>query len=123
VLGLITSHFYSAAHGSATNQKFVAEFKKANPGMRPNFIGVSGYDGMHAFYEALKKTNGDTNGDKLVEAMKGMTWESPRGMMTIDPQTRDVIQDVYIRKVEKKDGELYNVEFDVVRQVKDPIHK
>ena len=123
VLGLITSHFYSAAHGSAMNQKFVAEFKKANPGMRPNFIGVSGYDGMHAFYEALKKTNGDTNGDKLVEAMKGMTWESPRGMMTIDPQTRDVIQDVYIRKVEKKDGELYNIEFDVVKQVKDPIHK
>jgi branched-chain amino acid transport system substrate-binding protein len=123
VLGLITSHFYSAAHGSAMNQKFVAEFKKANPGMRPNFIGVSGYDGMHAFYEALKKTNGDANGDKLVEAMKGMTWESPRGMMTIDPQTRDVIQDVYIRKVEKKDGELYNIEFDVVKQVKDPIHK
>ncbi|MDB5641250.1 MAG: transporter substrate-binding protein, partial [Hyphomicrobiales bacterium] len=89
----------------------------------PNFIGVGGYDGMHAIYEALKKTNGDTDGTKLVEAMKGATWESPRGMMTIDPATRDVVQDVYIRKVEKKDGELYNVEFDVVKQVKDPIHK
>ncbi len=123
VLGLITSHFYSAAHGSALNQKFVAEFKKANPGMRPNFIGVGGWDGMHAFYEALKKTSGDTDGTKLVDAMKGATWESPRGMMTIDPETRDVIQDVYIRKVEKKDGELYNIEFDVVKQVKDPMHK
>jgi len=123
VLGLVTSHFYSAAHDSALNKKFVAEFKKANPGMRPNFIGVGGWDGMHAFYEALKKTNGDTDGTKLVDAMKGATWESPRGMMTIDPQTRDVIQDVYIRKVEKRDGELYNIEFDVVKQVKDPMHK
>ena len=123
VLGLVTSHFYSAAHDSALNKKFVAEFKKANPGMRPNFIGVGGWDGMHAFYEALKKTNGDTDGTKLVDAMKGATWESPRGMMTIDPQTRDVIQDVYIRKVEKRDGELYNIEFDVVKQVQDPMHK
>jgi len=123
VLGLVTSHFYSAAHDSALNKKFVAEFKKANPDMRPNFIGVGGWDGMHAFYEALKKTNGDTDGTKLVDAMKGATWESPRGMMTIDPQTRDVIQDVYIRKVEKRDGELYNIEFDVVKQVKDPMHK
>jgi branched-chain amino acid transport system substrate-binding protein len=105
------------------NQKFVSEFKKANPGMRPNFIGVGGWDGMHAFYEALKKTNGDTDGTKLVDAMKGATWESPRGMMTIDPATRDVIQDVYIRKVERRDGELYNIEFDVVKQVKDPMHK
>lgn len=123
VLGLVTSHFYSAAHDSALNKKFVAEFKKTNPGMRPNFIGVGGWDGMHAFYEALKKTNGDTDGTKLVDAMKGATWESPRGMMTIDAETRDVIQDVYIRKVEKRDGELYNIEFDVVKQVKDPMHK
>ncbi len=123
VLGLVTSHFYSAAHDSALNKKFVEEFKKANPGMRPNFIGVGGYDGMHLFYEALKKTNGDTDGTKLVDAMKGMSFESPRGTLTIDPATRDVVQDVYIRRVEKKDGELYNVEFDVVKQVKDPIHK
>ncbi|HEY8581271.1 MAG TPA: ABC transporter substrate-binding protein [Beijerinckiaceae bacterium] len=123
VLGLTTSHFYSAAHDSPLNKKFVEEFKKANNGMRPNFIGVGGYDGMHAIYEALKKTNGDTDGTKLVDAMKGATWESPRGMMTIDPATRDVVQDVYIRKVEKKDGELYNIEFDVVKQVKDPMHK
>jgi branched-chain amino acid transport system substrate-binding protein len=123
VIGLITSHFYSAAHDSPLNKKFVAEFKQANPNMRPNFIGVSGYDGMYAMYEALKKTNGNTDGTALVEAMKGMKWESPRGMMSIDPATRDVIQDVYIRKVEKKDGELYNIEFDVVKDVKDPTHK
>ena len=74
-------------------------------------MAVSGYDGIHLIYEALKKTNGDTDGTKLVEAMKGQKWESPRGPISIDPETRDIIQNVYIRKVEKVDGELYNVEF------------
>lgn len=122
VLGVITSHFYSAAHPSEMNKKFVAEFRKAY-NTRPNFFAVGGWDGMHAIYEALRKTKGDTNGDKVMAALKGMTWESPRGMMTIDAKTRDVVQDVYIRKVEKRDGELYNIEFDVVKQVKDPYHK
>jgi branched-chain amino acid transport system substrate-binding protein len=123
VVGVITSHFYSTAHGSDMNKKFVADYKKANNGARPNFIGVGGWDGMHAIYEALRKTNGDTNGDKVMAALKGLEWESPRGRMSIDPQTRDVVQDVYIRRVERKDGELFNVEFDVVRQVKDPYRK
>jgi branched-chain amino acid transport system substrate-binding protein len=89
--------------------------------MRPNFMSVGGYDGMHAIYEALKKTNGDTNGDKLVAAMKGLKWESPRGPISIDPATRDIIQNVYIRKVEKKNGQLYNVEFATFKDIKDPI--
>lgn len=123
VIGLTTSHFYSAAHDSPMNKKFVADFKKANNNLRPNFIGVGGYDGMHLMVEALKKTGGKTDGTALVEAMKGMKLDSPRGTFTIDPATRDVVQDVYIRKVERKDGELYNVEFDVVKDVKDPTHK
>lgn len=123
VLGVLTSHFYSTAHDTETNKKFVAAFKKANNNQRPNFFAVGGWDGIHAIYEALRKTNGDTNGDKLMGALKGLEWESPRGKMSIDPNTRDVVQDVYIRRVERKDGELYNIEFDVVRQVKDPYHK
>ena len=79
--------------------------------MRPNFMAVGGYDGMHLMYEALKKTGGKTDGDSLIAAIKGMAWESPRGPISIDPDTRDIIQNVYIRKVEKKNGELYNVEF------------
>jgi branched-chain amino acid transport system substrate-binding protein len=79
------------------------------------------YDGMRLIYEALKKTNGDTDGDKLIAAMKGMSFESPRGPITIDPQTRDIIQNIYIRRVERKDGELYNVEFATFPAVKDPI--
>ena len=121
VIGTVTAHFYSADHNSAKNKAFVEAFKKANNGLRPNFMAVSGYDGMHLIYEALKKTNGDTNGDKLVAAMKGMKWESPRGPISIDPDTRDIIQNIYVRKVEKKNGELYNVEFATFEAVKDPV--
>ena len=118
-LGLITSHHYSAAHPSALNKTFVADFQKAN-NKRPNFMGVSGYDGMALLYKALEKTNGDANGDALVAAMKGMAWESPRGPISIDPATRDIVQNIYVRKVEKKDGELYNVEFQTFDAVKKP---
>ncbi|MFY9624425.1 MAG: ABC transporter substrate-binding protein [Rhodoplanes sp.] len=121
IIGTVTAHLYSTYHPSAMNKKFVAAFEKANPGLRPNFTAVSGYDGMHLIYEALKKTGGDTNGDKLIAAMKGMAWESPRGPISIDPETRDIIQNIYIRRVEKKDGELYNVEFDTFEAVKDPV--
>jgi branched-chain amino acid transport system substrate-binding protein len=120
VLGTVTAHFYSAAHPSAMNKAFVEAFKKA-AGFRPNFMAVGGYDGMHLIYEALKKTGGKADGDSLLAAMKGMAWESPRGPVSIDPETRDIVQNVYIRKVEKVNGELYNVEFATVEAVKDPV--
>ena len=119
-LGMITSQHYSAAHPSPENKAYVEAFMKANNGMRPNFMSVGGYDGMHLIYEALKKTGGATDGEKLVEAMKGMAWTSPRGPMSIDPATRDVVQNVYIRKCELVDGKIYNVEFDKVENFKDP---
>jgi branched-chain amino acid transport system substrate-binding protein len=119
-LGVVTSHHYSAAHPSAMNKKFVEAFEKANPKLRPNFMAVGGYDGMRVIYEALKATKGAGGGEALLAAMKGQVFESPRGQMMIDAQTRDVVQDVYLRKVEKKDGQLYNVEFDVIKSVKDP---
>jgi branched-chain amino acid transport system substrate-binding protein len=121
VIGTVTAHFYSAAHPSAMNKAWVEAFKKANNGLRPNFMAVGGYDGMHLIYEALKKTGGKTDGDGLVAAMKGMKWESPRGPISIDPETRDIIQNIYIRKVEKVSGELYNVEFATFEAVKDPV--
>ena len=120
VLGTVTAHIYSADHDSPANKAFVDAFEKAN-NMRPNFMAVGGYDGMHLIYEALKKTGGKTDGDSLIEAIKGMAWESPRGPVSIDPQTRDIIQNVYIRKVEKKNGQLYNVEFATFPAVKDPV--
>lgn len=119
-LGVVTTHHYSAAHPSAANKKFVEAFQKANKNMRPNFMAMGGYDGMRVIYEALKTTKGQGGGDALLAAMKGQLFESPRGQVLIDAQTRDIVQDVYLRKVEKKDGQLYNVEFDVIKAVKDP---
>lgn len=119
-LGVVTTHHYSAAHDSDANRKYVAGFKEL-VNMRPNFHSVGGYDGMHAIYQALEATGGKGSGEELVEAMKGLQWESPRGPMTIDPETRDVIQNVYVRKVERVDGELHNVEFEVFEQIKDPV--
>jgi len=120
MLGVVTAGIYSALHDSPTNKEYVAAFKKAY-NFRPNFISLGGYDGMHLIYEALKKTGGKTDGDALIGAMKGTRWESPRGPISIDPDTRDIVQNVYIRKVEKAQGELYNVEFATFDAVKDPL--
>lgn len=119
-IGVVTSHHYSAYHPSAMNKKFVAEFGKANKGMRPNFMAVGGYDGMRIIYEALKASKGQGGGDALLASMKGQIFESPRGKIFIDAQTRDIVQDIYLRRVERKDGQLWNVEFDVIKDVKDP---
>ena len=119
-LGVVNTHHYSAAHDSPENKAFVAAFKAANGGMRPNFMGLAAYDGMALIYAALEKPGGDVSGDALIAAMKGMKWTSPRGPVEIDAETRDIIQNVYVRKVERVDGELYNVEFDTIEAVKDP---
>lgn len=118
-LGVISASHYSDAHPSALNKRFTADFEKA-AGMRANLMGVGAYDGMALIYRALEKTGGDTDGTALIEAMKGQSWESPRGPMSIDPQTREVVHNIYIRKVEKTDGRYRNVEFDTYPNVKDP---
>lgn len=117
-LGVVNSHHYSAAHPSATNKKFVADFMAANK-FRPNFMAVGGYDGMRVIYKALEASKGQ-GGDALLAAMKGQIFESPRGKVYIDAQTRDIVQDMYIRRVERKDGQLWNIEFDAVKEMKDP---
>ena len=123
LLGVVTAGFYSAAHQSDMNKKYVADYAAANGGKRANFISVGGWDGMHLIYETLKKTNGNTDPDTVLAAMKGMSWESPRGPVSIDPQTRDIVQNVYIRKVEKKDdGQPWSIEFATFEAVKDPLH-
>jgi branched-chain amino acid transport system substrate-binding protein len=118
-LGVVTSHHYSASHNSALNKKFVEAFQKANGGLRPNFMAVGGYDGMRVIYEAAKATKGGS-GQALLDAMKGQIFESPRGPMFIDAQTRDVVHNIYIRKVEKVGGQLFNQEFATLKDVKDP---
>ncbi|BDU57424.1 ABC transporter substrate-binding protein [Limnohabitans sp. MORI2] len=117
--GVVTAHHYSASHNSPLNKKFVEAFGKANNGLRPNFMAVGGYDGMRVIYEAAKATKG-AGGQALLDAMKGQIFESPRGPMFIDAQTRDVVHNIYIRKVEKVNGQLYNQEFATIKDVKDP---
>ena len=123
VLGMVTSHDYSADHDSPENKAFVEIFKKVNNNLRPNMMAVAAYDGMDVIYRALTTTKGDANGQKLVDAMKGQKWMSPRGPMEIDANTREAIPPMFIRRVERKNGELYNVEFEATGPIKDPTHK
>ena len=118
-LGAVTTHHYSAAHDSQINRDYVKAYT-AMFKMRPNFMSVGGYDGMAVVYEVVKKLNGKMDPDKAMEIIKGMKIDSPRGPIQIDPNTRDVVQTVYVRKVEKKDGQLYNIEFDKFDNVRDP---
>lgn len=119
-LGVISAYHYSDAHPSELNRKFTADFEKATGGMRANMMGVGAYDGMALIYGALKKTNGDTDGVKLIEAMKGATWESPRGPIAIDAATREVVHNIYLRKLEKVGNRYQNTEFETYPMVKNP---
>jgi branched-chain amino acid transport system substrate-binding protein len=119
-IGIITAFHYDYNHASPLNKEFVAAYNKAF-GRNPDIYSIGGYDGMRLIYAALEKTGGKTDGQDLIDAAKGMAWESPRGPISIDPETRDIVQTVYIRRVEKVDGRLVNVEFDKVENVKDPL--
>jgi branched-chain amino acid transport system substrate-binding protein len=121
-LGMITAFHYSSAHKSPENEAFLKAYEAANGSKvgDPNFMAAAGYDSMHVIYEVAKKLNGKIDGDAAMAAIKGMKWMSPRGPVEIDPQTRDIDQTVYIRKVEKVNGKLANVEFDKIENVKDP---
>jgi branched-chain amino acid transport system substrate-binding protein len=119
-LDRISAWHYDFNHKSKMNADFVKAFN-AEYKRNPDFFAVGGYDGMHLIYEALKKTKGNTDGDALIAAIKGMKWESPRGVIWIDPETRDVVQTVYIRRVQKVGNDIVNVEFDKVENVKDPV--
>jgi branched-chain amino acid transport system substrate-binding protein len=121
-LGRLSGWHYDYALKSKTNEAFVKAFN-AEYKRNPDFFAVGGYDGMHVIYEALKKTKGKADGDSLIAAAKGMKWESPRGPISIDPETRDIVQNVYIRKVEKVGNNLINVPIDTLKDVKDPTHK
>ena len=118
-LGIISAWHYDYKSNAPLNVEFVKLFNQMH-GRNPDFFSIGGYDGMHAIYETLKKTGGNTDGEALINAAKGMKWESPRGPMSIDPGTRDVVQTIYIRRVEKVGGELVNVPFDRIENVKDP---
>ena len=118
-IGIITASHYDFSHRSKMNEEFVRAYREEFH-RNPDFFSVGGYDGMHLIDLALEKTGGKTGGEALIDAAKGACWESPRGPICIDPETRDIVQTVYIRKVEKVDGHLINVEIDAIPNVKDP---
>lgn len=118
-LGLVTAHFYSVAHPSRANRQFVEAYRTAY-GETPGAMAVSGYDGTRLICEALRTTKGETNGEDLLKAMKGSEWKSPRGPFAIDPHSREVMQNIYMRKVEDVGGEKQNVEFATFEAVRDP---
>ena len=120
--GIITTFHYTLERDDPLNKEYVDGYLAANNGRAPDLFSIGGYDGMHLIYEALKKTEGDTSGDALIEAAKGMAWDSPRGPMSIDPETRDVVQTVYIREIQEVDGTLQNVIIHEIPEVKDPLH-
>jgi len=120
-VGIITSTNYDYNHDTPLGKSFLKAFNEISGGRNPDIFAIGGYDGMHLIYESLKKTNGNTDGEALIEAAKGTKWESPRGPMMIDPETRDVIEDIHILRVEMVGGKPTNVEFDTVKDVKDPV--
>jgi branched-chain amino acid transport system substrate-binding protein len=118
-VGIITAGHYDYNHNSKLNEEFVKAYK-TDYARNPDFFSVCGYDGMHLIDLALQKSGGKTDAESLVNAAKGASWESPRGPISIDPETRNIVQNVYIRKVEKVDGQLINVEITEIPNVKDP---
>lgn len=120
--GIITTFHYTLERDDPLNNEYVAAYREANNGRAPDLFSIGGYDGMHLIYEALKKTDGDAGGEGLVEAAKGMAWDSPRGPVMIDPETRDIVQTVYIREVQEVDGKLQNAIIHSIPDVKDPLH-
>ena len=120
-LGIVTAYHYDHGHESTMNKAFVKAFNEAYGGRNPNIYAIGGYDGIHLIYEVLKKTGGKTDAEALISVAKGMKWESPRGPSSIDPETRDIVQTVYIRRVDKVGNETRNVEFDKLENVKDPV--
>jgi branched-chain amino acid transport system substrate-binding protein len=119
--GIVSVTMFDYNRDTPLAKSFLKGFQEISGGRNPDIYAVGGYDGMHLIYESLKKTGGKTDGDALIAAAKGMKWESPRGPMSIDPETRDVVEDMHILRVELVDGKPKNVEFDTVKDVKDPV--
>jgi len=118
-VGIVTAGHYDYTHRSQLNDEFVQAYT-AEYHRNPDFFSVGGYDGMRLIDLALQKSAGKTDGDSLIDAAKGAAWESPRGPISIDRETRDIVQTVYIRKVAKVGDQLVNAEIAAIPNVKDP---
>jgi branched-chain amino acid transport system substrate-binding protein len=109
-LGLTTAFHYSAVHDSPANKKFVEALKKKDPNAIANYASVGAWDGMFVIHKMIEATGGQKDGLKAIAAARSLQWESPRGPVRIDPKTRHIVQNVYLRKVEKAGALLVNRE-------------
>jgi branched-chain amino acid transport system substrate-binding protein len=120
-IGVITVHHYSSYGDRPANKAFVKAFHEMyGPNVRADFLAEQGYTGMAAVYEAVAKSNGKVTADSFIAALKGWKYDAPRGPIMIDPETRDIVDNQYVREVRKIDGQLQNVELDTIPMVKDP---
>jgi branched-chain amino acid transport system substrate-binding protein len=123
-LGVITAMNYSASHESNLNRQLARDMHAADASVDgPDFASVATYDALQAIYKVVAAQNGNVDPDKTMQLVRGMKFESPRGPIQIDARTRDIVQNIYIRRVEKRNGKLINREFAVIPQVHDPIEK
>ncbi len=119
--GTITSAHYSAAHESPENKAFLAAYGEADgTAGRANFMAVAAYDGMSAICQVAETLHGRIDGDEAIAILRRLKFTSPRGPIAIDPETRDIVQTIYIRRVEAVGGHYFNVEFDKFTDVGDP---
>jgi branched-chain amino acid transport system substrate-binding protein len=110
-VGILSTYHYAASHDSAENKAFLADMVKA--GAKPDDItmaSVAAYDGARLIYKMIEATNGQKDPEKALAAVKGMTWVSPRGPVSVDPATRHIRQNVYLRELVKQDGKFLNKE-------------
>jgi branched-chain amino acid transport system substrate-binding protein len=120
-LGTVTMHHYSAYGQRPTNKAFVAAYKaEFGDKEEPSFLVADSYDSMAAIFHVVTEQKGTIDPDKTMTLLKGWTYDSPRGPIMIDPETRDIVQNEYLRKVERVDGQLRNVELETIPMVKDP---
>jgi branched-chain amino acid transport system substrate-binding protein len=120
-LGVVTAYTYSDTHNSPENRAFLSAWQQATGGkIRPDAFAVSAYDLMAALYRAVQQQGGKIDPERTIAIVRGMKLESPRGPLQIDPETREPIENVYIRRVERRNGRFENAEFETIPMVKDP---
>ena len=122
-IGIVTAWYYDPYLDNPMNKKFIAGLKAADPQVLTKYITTFGYDGMEIIFHMLKATNGERDGDKAIAAIKGYSWQSPTGPISIDAKIRDSVRNIYIRKVVKENGMLINKTFETIPAVKDQWHE
>jgi branched-chain amino acid transport system substrate-binding protein len=119
-VGIISASNYASSFDTPANKSFVKAFQTAfGSAFAPDFEAAAAYDAVDAIYRVVKAQNGKLDPDRTIALLKGMKFDSPRGPIVIDPQTRDVVQNIYIFRTEKHDGTYVNVKIATLPMIKE----